>query len=177
MRQLPPNSPAAGPAVAFEDWYRKDMPNLILFAIRLGAGEHEACDLAQQACVNAYQRWDSIANPGAYARTAVRNAHFKRAIGKNEKSSAEIPESVATRDPRFDKIEFHDQEKVIFAAIRQLPPRQREVVAWSIDGYKPAEIARILNEDPGTIRGNLHKARKSLKRILGGDDSVGIRPV
>jgi RNA polymerase sigma factor (sigma-70 family) len=166
------HEPANGAEAAFEDWYRRDMPDLILFAIRLGANEHDARDLAQQAWVNAYQHWSRIANPRAYVRATVKHAYAKRSHRNREKTAAQIPEIAAPKDPLLDEIEFQDQEQLILAAIRRLPPRQREAIAWKIDGYRPAEVARILNEDAGVIRVNLHKARESLKRALGGNGNA-----
>jgi RNA polymerase sigma-70 factor (ECF subfamily) len=45
-------------------------------------------------------------------------------------------------------------------------------MAWCIDGYSPAEVARELGADPAAVRQNLAKARKNLKQLLGLDGSV-----
>ena len=55
----------------------------------------------------------------------------------------------------------------MLAALAALPPKQREVMAWCIDGYSPAEIAGELGADPAAVRQNLAKARKNLKQMLG----------
>lgn len=44
-----------------------------------------------------------------------------------------------------------------------LPPRQREVLRLSLEGYKPTQIARALSLSPNTVRVNLHHARKRLR--------------
>jgi RNA polymerase sigma factor (sigma-70 family) len=152
-------------AQLFEEWYRRDMANLILFAIRLGAGQDTAWDLAHQACVNAYPRWFDINDPSAYLRTSVRNAYIKSAQS-HEKIDMELCDIPALEDPSIGKIEFEDQEHEIFAAIRQLPVHQREAIAWAIDGYQPAEIARLVGSTAGAIRGNLFKARKALRQLV-----------
>ena len=54
----------------------------------------------------------------------------------------------------------------VLEALRLLPYRQRQVMAWAYDGYTPAEIATFLNLDSGTVRASLHKARETLKRHL-----------
>ncbi|TDD11170.1 hypothetical protein E1294_45525 [Nonomuraea diastatica] len=54
-----------------------------------------------------------------------------------------------------------------------LPPVQREIMAWTIDGYTPAEIAELLDKSPPAVRVNLFKARATLRIALagmGGDD-------
>jgi RNA polymerase sigma factor (sigma-70 family) len=63
--------------------------------------------------------------------------------------------------------ELHDEARVVLAALADLPPKQRQVMAWSIDGFSPAEIAGELDVDPATVRQNLAKARKNLKQLLG----------
>jgi RNA polymerase sigma-70 factor (ECF subfamily) len=50
------------------------------------------------------------------------------------------------------------------AELRSLPPRQREVLRLSREGYKPAQIAEALSLSPNTVRVNLHHARKRLLR-------------
>jgi RNA polymerase sigma factor (sigma-70 family) len=150
----------------FEDWYRDESPGLILFAVRLGADICHAHDLAQDACARVLERWETICSPRAYVRVVIRNAYFKHRQHDREDLVLDLVPATAVEDPGLGEIEFQDQEEMIFAAIRLLPPRQREVIAWTIDGYGPSEIARILGCEALTIRGNLHKARQALKRSL-----------
>ena len=55
---------------------------------------------------------------------------------------------------------------MVLEAIKRLPPAQRRVMAWSFDGYSPAEIAAILGEDALTVRSNLRHARRQLAESL-----------
>jgi RNA polymerase sigma-70 factor (ECF subfamily) len=45
-------------------------------------------------------------------------------------------------------------------------------MAWYFDGYAPAEIARILGEDPLTVRSNLRHARRRLADALAAPEPV-----
>lgn len=63
--------------------------------------------------------------------------------------------------------ELRDQACTVLAALASLPPKQREVMAWHIDGFGSAEIAATLHIDPAAVRQNLIKARRSLKKKLG----------
>ena len=50
--------------------------------------------------------------------------------------------------------------------LRELPRRQRETLTLAMDGYRPAEIARLLGIEPNAVRVNLHHARaKALARL------------
>jgi DNA-directed RNA polymerase specialized sigma24 family protein len=46
--------------------------------------------------------------------------------------------------------------------MRLLPPRQRQVLAWTFDGFKPSEIAAELGLKPEVVRANLKKARHAI---------------
>ena len=49
----------------------------------------------------------------------------------------------------------------------QLPPKQREVFDLvDLQGHEPAEVARLLGTNAGTVRGNLFKARSALRARL-----------
>ncbi|MFE5126554.1 sigma factor-like helix-turn-helix DNA-binding protein, partial [Streptomyces sp. NPDC056669] len=45
-------------------------------------------------------------------------------------------------------------------------PRQREVMAWTLDGYRPQEIAQIMGIAPEAARKNLERGRTLLKQAL-----------
>jgi RNA polymerase sigma factor (sigma-70 family) len=75
------------------------------------------------------------------------------------------------------EVELHDEARTVLAALADLPPKQRQVMAWSIDGFSPGEIALELDVDPAAVRQNLAKARKNLKQALevarGGHERAG----
>ena len=54
-----------------------------------------------------------------------------------------------------------DQAQQVIAVLRALPPRQRQVLALTIDGWSPAEISELLGIGPAAVRSNLMKARRS----------------
>jgi RNA polymerase sigma-70 factor (ECF subfamily) len=67
---------------------------------------------------------------------------------------------VAT-DPRYD--ERMDLEQ----AIQALPPKARQVfVLHDIEGYRHREIAELTGSAQGTLRAQLHRARKLLMEAL-----------
>ncbi|MEU7769336.1 sigma-70 family RNA polymerase sigma factor [Nocardia sp. NPDC049190] len=51
-------------------------------------------------------------------------------------------------------------------ALQRLPPRQRQVFAYTVQGYTPAEIARRLGVTSETIRSSLKKARSTLAPLV-----------
>jgi RNA polymerase sigma-70 factor (ECF subfamily) len=148
------------------------MPRLVLFVIYLGADLNEARDIAQEAFVSALPRWLSIKHPAAYLRKTASREYMRRSYTSvREQLMADVPDVVANPDALVATVEFSDQETRVFDAVRRLPPRQRQVIAWTLDGFTPAEIADILNVSPGAVRGSLLKARRELQqRLQGGEE-------
>ncbi len=169
--------PGEAQPIDFAKFYMGEMPKLVAFTMRLGADLSEANDIAQQAFVNAYPKWLEIAHPGAYLRTIASRDFIRRNYSTiRETPVAELPDTAAMPDLSVSKVEFRDQEVRVFQAIKALPSRQRQVIAWTLDGFTPAEISRILDIPAGAVRGSLLKARRELRIRLsigqGGDDHV-----
>ncbi|MEU0845703.1 sigma-70 family RNA polymerase sigma factor [Streptomyces sp. NPDC005962] len=60
-----------------------------------------------------------------------------------------------------------DEEKRVYEALAQLPMKQRQVMAWLLDGYSTNEIADELEMKPNAVRQNVSRARALLKELLG----------
>ncbi|MGS2648340.1 sigma factor-like helix-turn-helix DNA-binding protein [Streptosporangium sp. G12] len=39
--------------------------------------------------------------------------------------------------------------------LRSLPPRQRQILAWTMSDFTPSEIAELLGVTPNTVSANL----------------------
>jgi RNA polymerase sigma factor (sigma-70 family) len=144
----------------FEACYRNEFLPLVKFLMRLGLSDHDAADAAQSAFLEAYRCWQQIRNPRAWLRRVAPRFH---------KRLPERPvEDVAIGDqPRLsDSLEIREQTRRVMAALRRLPPHQREVMAWTYDGFNPTEIAQELGYEPAAVRKNLQRARENLKRLL-----------
>jgi RNA polymerase sigma-70 factor (ECF subfamily) len=64
-------------------------------------------------------------------------------------------------------VELGEEGREVLMALDTLPLKQREVMAWIIDGFGSAEIARGLGVTPESVRQNYAKARKNLSRFYG----------
>lgn len=146
---------------------------MIWFVMSLGADYHHAADAAQSAFAEAFVAWDRIEHPGAWLRRVAGRMYYRNLV-INETPVDAVPDD-SSQLSAASEAEFHDEASTVLAALADLPPKQRQVMAWSIDGFSPAEIARELDVDPATVRQNLAKARKNLKRLLGilGGNSEG----
>jgi RNA polymerase sigma-70 factor (ECF subfamily) len=129
-----------------------------------GATAEEAWDAAQTAFAEAYRVWATIRSPRAWLRTVAVRAYLRSAVPETPTDSPPDrpdPSSAALR------VELGEQERFVLAALAGLPGKQRQVMAWSMDGFSPGEIAQVLDEEPAAVRQNLRRARQNLKRQLG----------
>lgn len=156
----------AGAAVAdFSACYAREMSSLVWFVMSLGADAHRAADVAQSAFAEAFAVWDRIQHPTAWLRRVAGRLYYRHLL-PHETSVEEVPDRQGPLSAA-SVVELHDEARRVLAALADLPPKQRQVMAWTIDGFSPAEIARELDVDPATVRQSLAKARKNLKHLLG----------
>lgn len=72
-------------------------------------------------------------------------------------------------DEREETLVSQEREDLSFLweAVKQLPDANREVIhLFYYEGYPTAQIAKILNRRESTVRSNLRRGRKRLKKIL-----------
>ncbi|GAA2359383.1 sigma-70 family RNA polymerase sigma factor [Streptomyces cuspidosporus] len=163
QRPIPEDSKARA---AFAEYYQQDFLALTRFVMRLGAAPHEAADAAQSAFVLAFEQWDSIRNPGAWLRTvAKRRLDALRSGVVREQLADRLPDLPGGRCP-VAAVELGEEEARVYEALSWLPTRQREVMAWTLDGYRPQEIAQIMGITPEAARKNLERGRALLKQAL-----------
>jgi len=64
-------------------------------------------------------------------------------------------------------LEQSEMQRLVGEAVEQLPERQRATLRMhDIEGFKSAEIAALLGVSEGTVRANLHHARRALREQL-----------
>ena len=159
---------AAGAETAVADFsacYARELSSLTWFVMSLGADSHRAADVAQSAFAEAFVVWDRIQHPTAWLRRVAGRLYYRHLVTQ-ETSVEDVPDGQGPLSAA-SVVELHDEARRVLAALADLPPKQRQVMAWTIDGFTPAEIARELDVDPATVRQSLAKARKNLKQQLG----------
>jgi RNA polymerase sigma-70 factor (ECF subfamily) len=149
----------------FSDFYRATLRPLVQFLINQGSSIHLAADIAQETMARAYRRWTEIDHPRAWvhkvaSRELVR--HFSRVVEEPTDSVPE-PSSLA---PRPDTAGEWEVRQVTLHVLQALPPRQRQVLAWTLSGYTPTEIAAELRMSPEAVRSSLKKARRTATRHI-----------
>jgi RNA polymerase sigma factor (sigma-70 family) len=150
----------------FEGFFHAEHERLFQALYLLTGNRYEADDLAQEALMRAYERWDrvgSMDSPAGYVyRTALNlyRSRLRKAAVPARRVFASIPsedssESVATSD------EIH-------RALATIPDAQRAALVltdWL--GLDSEEAGRVLGIDASSVRGRLHRGRDSLRKHLG----------
>jgi RNA polymerase sigma-70 factor (ECF subfamily) len=148
----------------FDDFFRRERTAVVGLAYALSGSRVAAEDLAQDAFIAAYRRWDEIEQPAAWVRRVVANL----AVSGFRRRAAEARAITRLRSERprsFDPMPAEDEE--LWKAVRRLPKRQAQVIALRyLEDLSVAEIAAVLDVAEGTIKATLFQARRSLARTL-----------
>lgn len=170
----------SGPAAAtldeeFSAFYLATVRPLAGFLIHQGAPLALAADIAQETMVKAYRRWTSLRNPGAWVHTVASRALIRSQTDLRERPVEELPEPSALL-PRPDAYADVEVRHDLVRVLRHLAPRQRQVMAWTLSGFTPAEIAEELGMTPNAVSASLRQARLQAARLLGEGGNSGDRP-
>lgn len=152
----------------FAAFYQENTKSLVAFLLVQGANLIDATDIVQDTMTAAYRRWRSIEHHRAWAYRVTSRALIRRISTIHEDPVAEPSQpSPLLRDTDIDHWEQHQD---IARVISRLPPRQRQIMAWTLFGYTPTEIAGELNITPEAVRSTLLKARRALRTHLAGKE-------
>ena len=160
---------------SFREFAAASLPGLRRFAVALTGDWHHGDDLVQQAMERLYVVWPRIqhvADPGAYARTAVHRLAIsaaRRPWWRRERAHAEVPD-VPIADGAVAWVERMD----LIEALRGLTAKQRAVlVLRHLEDRPVAEVAQILGISQGTVKRQCHDALARLRdRLEPGHDAA-----
>jgi RNA polymerase sigma factor (sigma-70 family) len=152
---------------AFAEFFRAEHKKLIRFVMAIGASGDEAAEIAQVTFFKAYEGWSGIRSPRAWIRRVAANElTATRRAARRETPRATLPDAPVPVSTAL-AAELTEEARQVLDALQALPPRQRQVTAWIIDGFGAVEIARELGVSPDSVRQSYAKARKNLGRFYG----------
>jgi len=151
----------------FEVFYRREFASLAVVAGTVAADRSAGEDIAQDALSKASQQWTKVSvldKPGAWVRRVAINL----AIGRKRRSVTEAKALLKLGPTVAAAAETRRGDPAVWAAVDQLAPKQRAVVALHYLEDRPvAEIAEIMDISVSAATSNLHKARTNLADMLG----------
>ncbi len=149
-------------------FYEREMPRLVLFVtISTGLDIHAAADVAQAAFEKALPRWSTLRNPRAWLCRVAQH----EALARCEAVRREVPVDVVPDRP--DQLsaamaaELRAEQREVISHLRGLPPKQRQVMTWTLAGFGDAEIAETLGLSTDAVKQSRYYARRNLARRLG----------
>lgn len=150
--------------VEFAQFYEQHMAKLARHLMRQGASGHEAAEAAQAAFAEAFVKWEIIEYPTSWLRK-VAFRFYLRQPARREDVIDDIPERPGGICP-LRSVELKEEETRVYAALAALPPLQRAVLAWHLDGFTTSEISEVLDMTHEAVRQNLSRGRARLKTLL-----------
>ena len=150
---------------AFDRFFHREFPNMVAVAYAISGSRWAAEELAQEALLRAYRRWDKISRydkPGAWLRRVtinLTNSFVRRRISEAKALSRSAFNNV-------DPVEPHaPEDEAFWAEVRALPRRQREaVVLHYVEDMSTADISEVLDISESSVRTHLQRGRETLVR-------------
>lgn len=153
--------------LTFDDFYRRELRAVTGLALALTGSRTAAEELAQEAFVATYRRWDTVQaydDPGAWVRRVLVN----RCRSWGRRQAAELRALARLRNRREPLLPLHAEDDEFWAAVRALPARQAQVVALHyLEDMPVAQISMTLGISAGSVKTHLHRGRKAVAAALG----------
>jgi RNA polymerase sigma factor (sigma-70 family) len=159
---------SATPRLNFAEFFRATYRDLVQTAMYGGATRQEGEDAASATMEEVFRRWAELREPLAYARRAVISNLIKEKTRNLDRvRQRQIECGAASSEGDLDpELTAWEDEEWIRQMLASLPPRQRSVMTFIVEGFSPAEIATLLGQSPAAVRQSLHVARHRLLEAL-----------
>jgi RNA polymerase sigma-70 factor (ECF subfamily) len=165
-----------GDARAFDAAYALYRARLYGFLARSTRDRALAEDLLQETWLRLATHAHRLApdtHLAAWLFTVARNLHVSHRrwnfITEDRLRSLRLFRRDNDPDTPFDLTAASQAERRLEHAVAALPPAQREVLLLvTVEGFEPAEVARMLGLKPEAIRQRLSRARAFVEAHLGG---------
>jgi RNA polymerase sigma-70 factor (ECF subfamily) len=158
---------ASAGADSFDSFFRAEYRRVAGLAAVLCGRPAVGEELAQEAFVAAYRRWDRVASyddPAAWVRRVVVNLATST-LRRAAREARVLARLRLRREQRSLGDPFDDE---LWRTVRALPRRQAQCAALRyLEDRSVADIALILGIAAPTVRVHLHAARNTLAATLG----------
>jgi RNA polymerase sigma-70 factor (ECF subfamily) len=166
-----------GDVAAFETLYREQSPRIFALCVRLKGGDRaEATELMQDVFVRAWRRLATFRGDSAFSswlhRLAV-NTMLENARSEKRRVARVLSMEDTSVLPGAARLSGVDLRLEMEEAVASLPKGARTAfVLHDIEGYQHQEIAEQLRVSVGTVKAQLHRARRLLRDKLDGRSEV-----
>jgi RNA polymerase sigma-70 factor (ECF subfamily) len=153
----------------FVAFYKEQYKKVVGFIIFSGGSLHEAEEAVSEAFAQAYPQWDKIEHPRAWIRTVATRAFFRerqlrqKRVRDLPEDETLLPDTVIASVDILQAVEGHDWVEWM---IKELTPRQQEVMRGIVEGLSTYQVAQLLGTNRTNIRSHLRHIRPRLKDRL-----------
>jgi RNA polymerase sigma-70 factor (ECF subfamily) len=154
---------------SFDDFFGREYRRVVALAMVLCGRSTLAEELAQDAFLAAFRRWERIAgydDPAAWVRRVAANL----ATSSRRRAARELRLVARLSWGRAEVREIDIGDEALWSAVRALPRRQAQCLALRyLEDRSTAEIAAVLGIAEPTVRVHLHQGRMALEQRLTSD--------
>jgi RNA polymerase sigma-70 factor (ECF subfamily) len=152
----------------FEAFYKRQYSRAVGLAYALTGRRHLAEEIAQDAFIAGYRRWDRTSrydSPEAWLRRVIVN----RSTSVLRRGMTEVKAIPRLRAGMDHITELEPEAAGVWDAVRALPRRQAQAIAlFYLEDLSLEQIADVLECSPGTVKAHLRRGRDRLGRKLHG---------
>ena len=165
----------AGDVGAFEILYKEHSGRVYALCVRLQAGDRsEATELMQDVFIKAWRRLETFRGESAFSSWLHRltvNTMLENARSDRRRSARVLSMEDTSLLPGAARSTSLDLKMDMEEAVASLPRGARlAFVLHDVQGYQHQEIAEQLGVSVGTIKAQLHRARRLLRERLEGSN-------
>ena len=158
-------SAGASPGATFEEFFGAEHARLLRALFLVTGNEQEAEEIAQEAFLRLWERWDRVGrvdDPTGYLYRTAMNVFRSR----NRRAVLAARRAVRLA-PAGDAFEAANERDAVARALGTLTPRQRAaLVLTELLGYGSEEAGRILGVKAVTARVLASQARSAMRVVL-----------
>jgi RNA polymerase sigma-70 factor (ECF subfamily) len=168
------NVAANGDQRSFEELFHHCYQRLVRFSVEYVQSHESAEEIVSDMFLKLWAGRESyldVQNIETYLFTAIRNRslNFLRKFSALRVVSTDNPEQFAitrSHDP-YKASEWKELLARLDEAVEMLPPKRRKIFRLvREEGFRPREVAEIMNISPRTVETQLFKAVKTLHAVL-----------
>ena len=162
---------AGPPEATFDVLFARHYPSLLRIAYAMLGTREGAEDAVQDAFVSLFRHWSRLRDPRAaesYVRSAVLNRCRSGIRSRIRERSRAIDPALPLHIVGSDEVAgTREDAALVGQALRQLPRRQREVVACRyLLELTVAETAELLGISDGSVKRHAHRGLHALHTVL-----------
>ena len=162
---------------SFDEFYGSERSRVIAVVFALSGSRPAAEELTQEAFLRAHAKWSELSQydrPDQWVRRVAVNlavSAFRRRMAERRA----VDRMSAWRPPVVDELAVPSAD--VWAAVRALPRRQRQVVVLTyVDDLPASDVAQVLGIAEPTVRALLFRARSRLAATLGEPEPEEVLP-